>query len=183
MEEIASNCRRLCAPSRILWATLSGEASQQAQEMPNMTYVEKNSATILLGRGFGFASLPANLKRCMIRSAHVCFARLHTPVTNVMLNLANTLRALVTFESYLSVASRDSGGVEASLAGKALQSRLAARRHSACAWRAPSAGPALERPYRRKPELRFGKTIPFSLKPAVDRRGEGVGGDSCRRSL
>jgi len=183
-EQYASNYRRLSVPSRDLWATLSGEASY---EEANMTLVEKNSATILPRRGFGFADLSANLERCkentLIRSAHVCFVYLHSPVTNLMLNLANTLWALITFESYLSVASRDSGGVEALLAGMALQSRLAAPPYSACAFRAPSTGQAGERAssHRRKTELRFGKTNPSRL--AVDRRREGVGEGCCRRSL
>jgi hypothetical protein len=119
------------------------------------------------------------------RNLHSIFRSLHSKVTNAVFYLANTSAAFVTSESRSTLASWDSGRVEATLAGKALQIGFGAQSFSALAQ------PEMALPVRAS----YGRTIlhrlwqesagrqsfPSGMRSTASRRWEGVGAYSRRR--
>ena len=119
---------------------------------------------------------------CCRASALACNTRavvddLHSKVTNAVFYLANIGSAFVTFESRLT-ASFGSGGVEASLAGKAPQSWSGAVSPPASTARSMtlSARFSVE---RRRCTLKF-SAYRNHRSTSAHPRAEGVGSDSCR---
>jgi hypothetical protein len=117
-------------------------------------------------------------------NARATFRDLHSKVTNAVFYLANTGAAFVTCESYLKVASCGSGGVEASLAGRAPQSWFGALSLPAFAQpcmtlrvRPIFARPALDRRARKSGACRNHRSGMTSAR----RRGEGVGVDGSQK--
>ena len=117
-------------------------------------------------------------------NARATFRDLHSKVTNAVFYLANTGAAFVTCESYLKVASCGSGGVEASLAGRAPQSWFGALSLPALVRSRMTfpMGPAFERPASYRRARKFGSYRDYlsGAMPAL-RRWEGAGVDDCRK--
>jgi hypothetical protein len=126
-----------------------------------------------------------NFERCredaVSHDMHSIFRSLHSTFANVVFYLANTGGAFVTYESRLMAASVESGGVEASLAGKALQTSFDAFSLLVRSGKALSVSSAFKRPpighQARSPvHLKY----PEEMDSAIRWRTEGVG-MSCRR--
>jgi hypothetical protein len=180
----ADAARKLWAKSR----AMSGGTVQLIRTSPNATHAGKIPATFFSYERARLLHCAASRMRCCestaASNARFSCPRLHAKVTNAVLNLANTGSPFVTSESRLVAAFCDSGGVEASLAVKALQSRLGAISLPA------SAQPRSTHPVAHAFEasaLRSGRDTaghqkkPFNLRWGPIRCGEAVGRDGRRR--
>jgi hypothetical protein len=124
-------------------------------------------------------------KNTIRRNLHSIFHSLHSKVTNAVFYLANTGAAFVTSESRSTLASCDSGRVEATLAGKALQIGFGAQSFSALAQPEMTllvrASYGRTIPHRLWQESAGHQSFPSGMRSTASRRWEGVGAYSRRR--